>query len=85
MTEKTKVEYFSDDSLFMITHTKNGKRHSIKGPAQSEWWRTGQMATRSYYVNDRLHRVDGPAYIQWHQDGTLWHEDYYLNGEKQND
>lgn len=62
----------------------NRKRNSAYGPAVIEYYLTGEVLRRTYYINDILHNEHGPAVTEYYATGATLSETYFINNRLHN-
>ena len=45
-----------------------------------DYYDSGALCCKIYYINKTLHRLDGPAHIEYHKSGTIRERSYYVDG-----
>jgi antitoxin component YwqK of YwqJK toxin-antitoxin module len=60
---------------------KDGKLNREDGPANTEYYKNGNIEFELYSLNGKFHREDGPATVYYYENGSIFSKFYYLNGQ----
>ena len=82
--ENVEIEYYRDgvSIRFIEFLNENGERHRTYGPAFTEFWPSGGIATELWDQHGKYHRTRGPAMIFYDESGCIDSEHWLLDGKQ---